>query len=122
MRSGVRRWSQAGLVAATLAGCGFGSSTLDEADPEAAPMTPTYGEHIETIMDLRCNACHSVQAQPGELNGYGFDTCAKVKRFWGPLWNTAAVSKTMPPGGADRVTSAELLTLQRWHDQGGRCD
>ena len=95
---------------------------VEGVDPEAAPEEPTYSEHVSVIMDLRCTACHAEDAQPGEAEGYGFDTCAKVKRAWGPLWNTVAVSQTMPPGGAERLTSAELLTLQRWREQGGRCD
>lgn len=120
------RWKSArlpGLVALlTLGGCGFGTDTLAGVDPEAAPTEPSYSEHISVIMDLRCTACHAEDAQPGEAEGYGFETCDKVRRFWGPLWQVAAVSQTMPPGGAERLTSAELLTLERWWAQGGRCD
>jgi len=103
-------------------GCAFGDAPLEEVDPEAAPAQPTWSEHVAPILDFYCNACHSPDALLGELGGFGYDTCAKAKRGWGPLWQTAAEDRTMPPGGAQRILPWELLTLERWRAQGARCD
>ncbi|MCA9537247.1 MAG: hypothetical protein KC620_00080 [Myxococcales bacterium] len=110
------------LLAALLSGCAFGSSHLDEVDPEAAPATPTWSAHVLPILEHRCTACHADDALPGKAAGYGFGTCAEAKRHWGELYETAFIELSMPPGGAPRLESWEMLTLQRWHDQGGRCD
>ena len=104
-----------------LSGC-FGDQTLDQVDPEAAPMHPTWSEHIEPIMYARCTACHAPDAMPGEVDGYGFETCEKVKRFEEELRESTFIEKTMPPGGAPRMPSWEILTMERWYAQGATCD
>ena len=109
------------ILLAAASGCA-GDGTLEEVDPEAAPMAPTYSEHVSRIMELRCTACHAVDAQPGEEHGYGYETCEKVKRNWRSLVNTSIDGASMPPAGADRVTSSEKLTLLRWRAQGSTCD
>lgn len=105
-------------------GCGEGTGTLEEVDPEAAPMQPTWSEHIAGILEERCTACHSEDSQLGEASGYGYDTCEKTKRSenWRGLIETGLESKTMPPGGADKITPAEALALTRWWEQGAACD
>lgn len=108
-----------GLTAA-LTACGD-MGTLDEVDPEAAPAEPTWDEHVAPIIDARCSTCHSESAQFGPAEGYILETCAQTKRQWRSIRETAFESKTMPPGAAPRMTSSELLTLQRWHDQGAVC-
>ncbi len=109
------------VVFAGLLGACAGDGTLDEIDPAAAPANPTYQEHVSAIMDLRCTACHAVDAQPGEVEGYGYDTCEKVKNGWASIVETSIDAATMPPAGADRMTSAEILTLERWYEQGAQC-
>lgn len=116
-------WATALLVAwAVASGCVAGDGTLAEIDPDAAPMTPTYTQHVAPMMERHCTACHAPDAQPGEVEGYGYETCEKVKRNLGGLVLTVFELETMPPGGAERVTSAEELILERWIDQGMTCD
>lgn len=105
-----------------LGGCGFGSGTLDDVDPEAAPMQPTYQAHVAPIMTRYCTACHASDAQPGEVEGYGYETCDKVRRNWRSIEDTVFEKDNMPPGLGRRVTEPERLALQRWWDQGGMCD
>jgi uncharacterized membrane protein len=109
------------LLLGALAGCGGGEGTLEEVDPEAAPMEPTYTEHVAPIMDRYCVSCHSAEALPGRVDGYGYGTCAEVRDNWGGVVWTVFEGKTMPPGGAPRVTSSDQLTLRRWHEQGAVC-
>lgn len=104
-----------------VVGCADGVGTLDEIDPDAAPMQPTYALHIAPIMDQHCTACHAVDAQPGELAGRGYDTCDKVRLGWSSIVSTAFDGESMPPGGADRVPEAHRLTMRRWWDQGAVC-
>lgn len=109
-------------VALAVSACAFGDGTLAEIDPAAAPAQPTYFEHIAPIMEAYCTACHAADAQPGEQEGYGYETCAKVRRGWGGIIETVFDSASMPPGGAVRVSEPEKLALARWWAQGGRCD
>jgi uncharacterized membrane protein len=102
--------------------CGGGTGDLAQVDPMAAPQTPTYTEHVGPIMDRYCTACHAKDAQPGALEGFDYSTCDGVKRGWGGVVETVFFTETMPPGGAQRVTSSDELTLERWYDQGARCD
>lgn len=108
------------LVGSALIGCG--DQILEAVDPAAAPMQPTYSVHIAAIMKRRCTTCHSTEALAGELDGYGYGTCAKVKQHWDGIVETVFEDNSMPPGGADRVESWERLALQRWWDQGATCD
>lgn len=120
-----RPMSALGLAAACLllgAGCSAGDDILDVVDPEAAPANPTWSSHIERIMVVRCTACHAEDAQPGEVDGYGYETCEKARRNEGGFIETVFEENTMPPGGAERLTSAEMLTVQRWYEQGAPCD
>ena len=113
-------WLTACLL--TLGGCAFGDGTLADLDPEAAPARPTYVAHVAPIMARYCTACHAPDAQPGEQEGYGYETCAKVRRNWRGVEETVFESSSMPPGGAVRVSAPEKLALARWWAQGGRCE
>lgn len=102
-------------------GVACGDQTLEEVDPSAAPERPTYTEHVAPLMETYCTACHAPDAQPGEAEGYGFETCEKVKRHWDDLVESTFEEQSMPPGGALRVTSSHRLTLERWWAQGATC-
>lgn len=111
-----------GTLSLLAGACGAGEGTLEEIDPGSAPARPTYSEHIAPIMEEYCTACHAPDAQPGEAEGYGYETCAKVKRYWGGVILTVFKEDSMPPGGAQRVPEADRLALMRWYAQGSRCD
>ncbi len=115
-------WIVAMALALVLGACVAGDGTLEEIDPEAAPLNPTYSQHVAPLMDLYCTACHAEDAQPGEIEGYGYETCDKVRSGWEDLVETSFIEKTMPPGGAPRITSAHQLLLERWFDNGAPCD
>jgi len=112
----------ASVVGLGLVACGSGADALEDVDPEAAPQLPGYTEHVAPIMDRYCTACHAEDAQPGMTAGFGFETCDDVRRGWGGIVITVFRGNTMPPGGAYRMSSEDQLTLQRWFDQGARCD
>ena len=105
-----------------LSACAFGDGTLADVDPAAAPMQPTYTAHIAPIMVRYCTACHASDAQPGEVEGYGYETCDKVRRNWGSIEETVFEKDNMPPGLGRRVSEPERLALNRWWAQGGMCD
>lgn len=110
------------MLSLALSGCAFGEGALGDVDPQAAPATPEYTAHVAPIMERYCTACHAEDAQPGEVEGYGYETCAKVRRNWNSIVETVFDTSEMPPGGAVRVSSPEKLALQRWWAQGGRCE
>ncbi len=105
-------------------GCGEGDGTLEEVDPLAAPLVPTWSEHVSVILETRCAACHSEDSQIGEAEGYGYGDCATTKEpsNWNGLVESGLKAKNMPPGGADKITPAEELALMRWWEQGAVCD
>lgn len=131
-----RRQSAALSLLLGLIGCGFGTQTLEEVDPDAIPANPTYSEHVAPILDFYCVACHDPNGQVGAL---GDDK--RKDSFYGledddggedgiDLTNFAAVVdefddiegtillREMPPGGARRLTAREEAILSRWADQG----
>lgn len=104
-------------VSSLSVGCGFGDMSLHEVDPEAAPQHPTWHDHIEPIMYLRCTACHE-----GGQNDAVFDTCTQLKRRERSFRLTTFEEKSMPPGGADRLSAWEVLAIERWFEQGAPCE
>lgn len=110
------------IAALATSACSFGDSALGDIDPNAAPATPTYALHVAPIMEQYCTACHAPDAQPGEQEGYGYETCAKVRENWDGVVETVFETSEMPPGGAVRVSEPEKLALARWWAQGGRCE
>lgn len=110
------------LLAPMVTGCALGDFPLDEVDPWAAPAAPTWSEHVQPILEFHCTACHAPDAQPGAQEGFRYDTCSHTRRGWRSSWESMTVRGDMPPGGASRLESWELLTLERWHAQGATCD
>ena len=108
------------LLIVLSAACGQGS--LDQVDPQAAPERPTWALHVGPIVKARCAACHGQDSWGGPAEGELYETCGQVRRGWGEFAETSIDSASMPPGGAPRLTSAEILTLERWASQGRRCD
>ncbi len=105
-----------------LLACAEGVGPLDVVDPDAAPAHPTYNTHVAPIVDYYCVSCHSKDAQPGAVDGYAYDSCAQVRDGWHDFYETTVTKKSMPPGGALRVTSTEALILTRWYAQGAECE
>lgn len=110
------------LAAALLTACGDGTLPLEEVDPDAAPAEPSWSAHVEPILQFHCVACHDPDGPIGAEDGKAFDTCDATRRNWRDLEEAVFEEGSMPPGGAMRLQSYELLILQRWHDQGAPCD
>lgn len=110
------------LALCALVGCGTGDLTIEEADPEAAPPTPTWSMHVEPIIEFHCVACHDPNGQAGAQEGYAYDTCEATRKGWGGLVETIFEEDSMPPAGAMRLQPWEELTLLRWREQGSTCD
>lgn len=110
------------LFPALLAGCAFGDADLVDVDPDAVPAAPTWSAHVGPIMQRHCVACHDPDGQAGAAEGYAYDTCQSTRREWDELEETVFEEGSMPPGGAMRLESWEIATLDRWYAQGARCD
>ena len=120
--------SSASTAPATL-----GSAPLEDAaaPPPAPPVEDagptaalTYHEHVEAIMQTRCQNCH----REGGTAPFALDTYAQTKAR-GPLLVDATQNRRMPPWGAAptsdcapqhgfkgdlRMTDAEIATLADW--------
>jgi hypothetical protein len=113
-----RRAVHLGLV--VLTGCGIGDADLVDVDPAAAPLHPTYAEHIAPLMETYCTACHAA-GEGGEGGEVRYDDCRWVVRNWGGLRSTALEGRSMPPPTAWVLSSADRLTLERWWRDGHVC-
>ena len=95
-----------------VAGCGSGDRPLDEVDPNAAPIHPTY-EQVFAIVDRSCVPCH----RAGSARVTRIDDCSSIVAL-----RTSIVQdvddNTMPPGVWPRLTSEEKLTIRRWVEDG----
>lgn len=109
----------ASLLAALTAfsGCASGDKTLFEADPEAAPLEPTYSQ-VVSILDRNCIPCHSDGSGERENDDPSFDTCEGIQAALADLARTAIDEGSMPPGAWPRLDERERLTLRRWISQG----
>jgi hypothetical protein len=122
------------LFVASVAVMSLGCPGLGSQQPPTSgelPEEPTWSEHVKPIMDIHCNECHSVppqQAAPGSLR---LDTCETVGGIPGAQAQAAriivrTIDKTptpMPPANYETTpTPDEEEILQRWFDQGAKCD
>lgn len=107
-------------LAVWLGACGAGDATLEEVDPEAAPARPDYETHVAPIMDDYCTTCHAKDSG-GEGGEVRYDSCEMVVRNWRQLERSTFDEKSMPPPTAYALSSADVLTLRRWWEQGHAC-
>jgi hypothetical protein len=110
------------LLACLLCGCAAGGNDLAEIDPAAAPANPTWTENIQPLMERYCTACHDPDEQGGTQHGVDLSTCPLTRQQRHSVEEVVFDSKSMPPGGADRLRSWEQLMLRRWYDQGATCE
>jgi uncharacterized membrane protein len=109
-------------LALALGGCAAGSGSLAEVDPAAVPTNPTWSSHARQILDMYCAGCHSKDALPGELEGFGYDTCESAKREWHETYEVTFTERSMPPPTGFPMPSVARETLQRWYDEGASCE
>lgn len=111
------------MVAASLvlaSGC-LGTKTLEEVDPEAAPLEPTYEVDVAPLMFDYCDSCHAPDGQRGTLGGVATNSCEGIRDDLALIEEMVFDREVMPPGGSERMTSEDLLTFRRWLDQGADC-
>ncbi|MDH3196611.1 MAG: hypothetical protein OEO21_00055 [Candidatus Krumholzibacteria bacterium] len=113
------------VAAATMMSCGQGDLTLDQADPQAVPASPSY-DQVFTIVQRQCATCHQGgDAAAGQASRLvaedGFDadlrTCRGIVDSRFDILSSVE-RNTMPPGAWPRLTSEERLVLQRWLQNG----
>ena len=101
------------LLALTVAACSSGDALLEQVDPEAVALQPTF-EQANAIIERECNACHSGLAEPR------LDSCEAVRRNLGGILEEVFDDNSMPPGAWPRLSSEDRLTLWRWITQGAQ--
>ncbi len=116
-----------GVVASA---CSSGSSDAPSAAPAPTGPAVTFHEHVETVLQARCQDCHHA----GGIAPFALVTYEDAKR-WGPLLVDATKRGAMPPWGAYqtdecaprhgfrddlRMTADEIATLEKWVDGGSQ--
>ncbi|MBI5710041.1 MAG: hypothetical protein HZC42_07020 [Candidatus Eisenbacteria bacterium] len=110
-----------------LSACGAGKLPLEQVDPLAAPLHPTY-EQAFSILQRTCAPCHRGGGAPQaalrrgigpfaaeeDSGGADYATCKGIHAGLGGLRRTALDGGSMPPGAWPRFTEREKLVLRRW--------
>jgi mono/diheme cytochrome c family protein len=109
------------LVCLALSACNFGAANIEEVDPEAIPLEPTYSAHIQPIMEFYCVACHDPEGQAGAAQDVDLTSYEAVVNDYDDIAEALFDKRYMPPGGARRLSSEDEATLARWATQGFAC-
>jgi uncharacterized membrane protein len=99
-----------------VSACGFGTQTIEELDPNAIPVLPeqiVYEEDIDPIFEFYCTACHGANENI-VANEILLTEEIDVVAFCDLVIQEAFIERSMPPGGARRLTSSEEALLVRW--------
>jgi hypothetical protein len=117
-----------GADPSTLDAGSAGTDDLDATADAAPSATVTYHEHVEAIVQERCQSCH----REGGTGPFALETYAQAKAR-GAMLVDATQARRMPPWGAAptsdcapqrpfkddlRMTDGEIATLASWVDQG----
>ena len=120
----------AALPALLLPACESGDLTLDEADPDAVPLHPTY-EQVYAIVNRECTPCHEGSDDEEDDGDYALapksrvvaeddaplETCTDIVALRNDILEQID-SDSMPPGAWPRLTSEQKLLIRRWIDDG----
>jgi mono/diheme cytochrome c family protein len=109
--------STLGLLTAVVA-CGLGDGTLEELDPAAVPEVVTYSQHIQPRMEYYCVSCHNPDGPLGNAGGWDLSSYLLVRAAYRSIERAALTERSMPPGGARRLTAEDAAIFRRWRDSG----
>lgn len=107
-------WTAAVAALVLVAGCGIGDSTLDELDPGAVPAVVTYRQHVQPRLDYYCVSCHNPDGPLGSAGGWDLSTYLFVRAAHASIMDAAVSRRSMPPGGARRLTPTDEAVLRKW--------
>lgn len=110
-----------------VASCGSGDLPLDQVDPGAVALNPTF-DQVDVILRRSCVPCHQgggedtavpllrLRARAADAEPH-LDDCFEVVAQRNSIWEQVD-GNLMPPGAWPRLTNEEKLTIRRWIDTG----
>lgn len=111
------------LATTTPAGCVIGREARDPAVASPQKPTPSFHEHVEPILQRRCQSCH----RPGQIGPFSLLSYDDAVGWDGMIAEVVAQNR-MPPWHADpahgqfandrSLTPAEKATLVAWAEGG----
>ena len=104
------------LLSLWISACGSGDLPLEQVDPNAAPLQPTF-EQVFSIFQRECIPCHATNDPPGGARP-NLETCANIIASLLDIERDVLVLNKMPPGAWPRLTEAERLIIKRWITNG----
>jgi uncharacterized membrane protein len=101
-----------------ISACGVGDGTLADVDPESVPADVAYTTHVQPRIDHYCTSCHNPDGLLGNAGGWDFSSYQRVRGAIDLIRQVAFEEKSMPPGGARRMSVRDAAILERWQATG----
>lgn len=80
---------------------------------------PPWLENVRTVIEQRCQQCHSTMPQIAEFTtaplGIELDSQREVLKYADRLYEMTVISKTMPPDNVTQMTEEERQTIASWY-------
>ena len=105
-------------LALLVCGCGLGDGDVDSLGIGATPAVVTYSQHIMPRMEYYCVACHNPDSSLGNGGGWDFSSYKLVRAAFASITSAAITRRTMPPGGARKLTVDDIAYFRRWESLG----
>lgn len=95
-----------------------GGEPIEAVDPETIPETVTWTGEVQPMLDRYCQGCHTAETVAGGAGEIDFGSYRVAVCEWEELAEVVLEERSMPPGGASRLTARDIAILRSWRDDG----
>ena len=94
-----------------------GDEEFGDVDPDVLPAVVSFENHIAPRMNYYCVGCHNKNGQLGNAGGWNLEGYWQTRLAIESIEKVSFEEKTMPPGGARRMTSWDAALFRKWRDE-----
>jgi len=98
-----------------LGGCG--EDNFGVVDPAVLPAVVSFEKHIAPRMNYYCVGCHNQNGQLGNAGGWNLEGYWRTRLSIESIEKVSFEDKSMPPGGARRMTSWDAALFRKWREE-----
>jgi hypothetical protein len=95
-------------------GCGWGALPIEQADPAAMPGDVSYADDIRPRIEYYCLGCHRPGSPLGNAGGWDLSSYLLVKGSFFSIMDSSFTKRSMPPGGARRMSAEDQAVFLAW--------